>query len=109
MAIIRRAEDNMKFEEIRLIHNWICALMKHNAQYVLFIAKTPGINFEAEQEIQNINRYGINIGTCITNNYNAYINIPLLTINNNIFHLITLHNKEEYATILSTLEVILNE
>lgn len=101
----------MKFEELKIINEWICALVydTNKDKYMIFLAQSLGPKLEITESNQDIiELYGIQLFQ-ITKSKSASINIPLVTNNDTLFHLITLNNKAEYTTIISTLEVILNE
>ena len=98
----------MEFLEMRQIKDYILNLVldtKHDT-YVLFIGKgIPKIHFVENYDTLTDKYKACYLDICKTRT--AKIEIPLQDNNGNLFTLITLHNKEEYKTILSVLEVVL--
>lgn len=96
----------MEFKEIKLIKDWFIALIYYKESYMILLGKYKDIKLDVKTETDDIMfKYDYHIP--ITTNRTAQIIIPFLAHNNNIFTLVTLNNKEEFKTIISTLEVVL--
>ena len=98
----------MGIQNIKLIKDWCVALCYVEEQdcYAIIIGKTGNIKLAFTEDTENILYRSITISQYVTQR-NASINIPFIQHNDSVFHIITLHNKEEYDTILQILEVIL--
>ena len=98
----------MEIQNIKLIKDWCTALCYVEEQdcYAIIIGKTGNIKLTFTEDTNDILYHSIVISQFVQQR-NASINIPFIQHNDSIFHIITLHNKEEYNTILQILEVIL--
>ena len=94
----------MNFLEIRTIKQQLFALVEKDNKYFLFTGKI--LNPKLEMHDNTIDIYDYKVSNYVTSR-TAAINLTFAEHNDTLFHLITLHNKEEYKTLLEVAEVIL--
>ena len=97
---------NLDFIQINFIKNTLFALTKYKDNYMLLTGKVkePKLDCRSDNELWWLDYKPI------TYSKTAKIDITFLTNVDNddtLFTLITLHNKEEYETILKIVEVLL--
>lgn len=97
----------MNFLEIRTIKQQLFALVEKDNKYFLFTGKILNPKLEIHENTRDIfELYDYKVSNYVTSK-TAAINLTFVEHNDTLFHLITLHNKEEYKTILEVAEVIL--
>ena len=96
----------MDFIKIKIIKNWLFALVQHNDYYSIMLGKIQPPKFESKTNNSAIFYHGDLIAETTQSN-TASIIITFLEHNKNLFTLINLNNKEEYDTIVEIAEVIL--
>lgn len=97
----------MKVKKIEFIKDWIVALVEHDKQPMILIGKADA-KLNVENAYDTEFEFGLNSAyTKIINHQTAQIVASFKEHNGKLFTLITLNNKEEFKTIISTLEVIL--
>lgn len=98
----------MDFLEIKTIKHQLFALVEKDNKYFLFTGKILDPKMEIHDDTKDIfsGFYDYKISNYIVSR-TAAINLTFAEHNDALFHLITLHNKEEYKTILEVAEVIL--
>ena len=98
----------MDFLEIKTIKHQLFALVEKDNKYFLFTGKILNPTLEIHNDTKDVfsGLYNYKISEYIAS-ITAAINLVFAKHNDALFHLITLHNKEEYETILEVAEVIL--
>ena len=97
----------MDFLEIKTIKHQLFALVEKDNKYFLFTGKILNPTLEIHDDTKDIfNLYDYKVSNYVTSR-TAAINLTFAEHNDTLFNLITLHNKEEYKTILEVAEVIL--
>ena len=96
----------MDFIQINFIKNYMFCLVKNEEKYLVLIGKIlkPKIEYETVYSKAWLTD---RITDCMPTSYSAHIDLTFVAKDDTLFHLISLHNKEEYDTILSIAEVTL--
>lgn len=97
----------MDFIQINFIKNYMFCLVKNEDKYMVLVGKV--LKPKIEHETVHLEAWLTDkISDCMPASYSAHIDLTFITKDDNtLFHLIGLHDKKEYDTVLSVAEVTL--